>query len=299
MPAQPILFPPSKGYSLHLGLNRVDPTHYNGWSGQLNACEKDATDMEALAKSQGYQSQKLLTTQATAPAVIAAIKNIAKLAKPVDTFLLTYSGHGGQINDANDDEPDGLDETWVLYDRQLIDDELFQLWCYFKPGVRILCMSDSCHSGTVTKAMFNEPDVQPKKLQAAKDKAYPIKALPPDVQFQTYQKNKKMYDDIRLTLPAFRNVNPACTVILISGCQDNQVSMDGPVNGAFTGSVLQVWNNGNFVGSHRYFRKEIAATTPPTQSPNYYVVGARNILFEKQRPFTIGAPVFAAVGKAA
>lgn len=28
--------------------------------------------------------------------------------------MLTYAGHGGQINDVDNQEPDGLDETWVL-----------------------------------------------------------------------------------------------------------------------------------------------------------------------------------------
>ena len=34
--------PPPRGASLHLGLNRVDPKHYAGWSGALGACEADA-----------------------------------------------------------------------------------------------------------------------------------------------------------------------------------------------------------------------------------------------------------------
>jgi len=44
-----------------------------------------------------------------------------------------------------------MDETWVLYDRQLVDDELYKIWSKFKPGVRILVLSDSCHSGTVPR----------------------------------------------------------------------------------------------------------------------------------------------------
>ena len=34
---------PATGLSLHVGLNAVDPAHYAGWSGPLNACEADAT----------------------------------------------------------------------------------------------------------------------------------------------------------------------------------------------------------------------------------------------------------------
>jgi hypothetical protein len=36
----------ARGISLHIGLNRVDPDHYDGWDGALTACEFDAEDME-------------------------------------------------------------------------------------------------------------------------------------------------------------------------------------------------------------------------------------------------------------
>lgn len=40
----------AKGISLHIGLNSVDPVHYQGWDGKLAACEFDAKDMVALAR---------------------------------------------------------------------------------------------------------------------------------------------------------------------------------------------------------------------------------------------------------
>ena len=54
----------SAGIALHIGLNRVDPIHYQGWDGQLTACEADAKDMVALAKKQGFKSPTLLLTKA-------------------------------------------------------------------------------------------------------------------------------------------------------------------------------------------------------------------------------------------
>src|SRR4030065_82189 len=62
-----------------------------------------------------------------------------------------------------DAEDDGLDETWCLYDGEFLDDELFELWTKFQPGVRILAFSDSCHSGTVLKMIksdFEKKDPQ-------------------------------------------------------------------------------------------------------------------------------------------
>ena len=124
--------------------------------------------MVKLATALGYTPTELLTKQATAKNVIAALTKAAKTLVAGDTFLLTYSGHGGQVPDRNGDEskketgeigefPDQYDETWVLYDRQLIDDELYQLWAAFAPKVRIVMLSDSCHSGTVAKPMAGRP----------------------------------------------------------------------------------------------------------------------------------------------
>lgn len=53
----------AKGISLAVGLNAVDPAHYAGWSGQLNACEADAEDMRDIARSQGFKERVLLTNQ--------------------------------------------------------------------------------------------------------------------------------------------------------------------------------------------------------------------------------------------
>src|SRR5205814_796479 len=111
--------------SLHIGLNAVDRGHYGGWSGELAACEFDAQDMAAIAKSQGMASTLLLTRKGTRANTLAAIRAAAKRLKKGDLFFLSYSGHGGQVPDTNGDEADGQDETWCLYDGQLIDDELY------------------------------------------------------------------------------------------------------------------------------------------------------------------------------
>ena len=60
----------ARGMSLHIGLNAVDPAHYNGWDGALTACEFDANDMESLAQSRGFETTKLLTGEAMADAIL-------------------------------------------------------------------------------------------------------------------------------------------------------------------------------------------------------------------------------------
>jgi metacaspase-1 len=266
------------GISVHIGLNRVDPIQYEGWDGQLGACEADAKDMRALAAAQGFHvAPSLLTDQATSEAVTLAIKDAARKLKSGDLFFLTYSGHGGQVKDTNGDEADNdrMDETWVLFDRQFVDDELYDLWRQFKRGVRILVLSDSCHSGTVTRAV-------PAFIEGGER----VRAMPREVGKKVERAHAKMYRDIQLAFP--RSAAPVrASVLLISGCMDNQYSMDGAKNGAFTGTLKKVWGNGKFEGHYRRFRDRIVAKMPATQTPNYYFVGAPNPVFEAQKPFTI------------
>jgi len=105
----------AKGISIHIGLNHVDPKHYQGWDGALNACIAHAKDMRALAIKKGFTGNTLLTEgQATAAAVTAVIQDAAKKLSKGDMLFLTYSGHGGQVRDTNSDEKDNdrMDETW-------------------------------------------------------------------------------------------------------------------------------------------------------------------------------------------
>ena len=50
-----------KGISLHIGLNAVNAADYGGWDGPLAACEFDANDMTAIAKTKGFKPTVLLT----------------------------------------------------------------------------------------------------------------------------------------------------------------------------------------------------------------------------------------------
>jgi hypothetical protein len=265
------------GLSLHIGLNRVDPDQYEGWDGALSACEADARDMKAIAVAKGFTvSGILLSPQATSAAVMAAVKAAAKVLKAGDIFLITYSGHGGQVRDTNGDEPDKMDETWVLFDRQVVDDELYALWGRFRKGVRVFALSDSCHSGSVVRAV---PD-----FIAGGDR---VRAMPRSVGKKVEAAHAKLYRSIQKDNTPAKKVSVKAAVLLVSGCMDNQYSMDGPRNGAFTGALRKVWRNGAFTGDYRRFRDRIVALMPATQTPNYFVVGAKNAAFEAQKPFTI------------
>lgn len=271
------------GISIHIGLNRVDPSHYQGWDGGLTGCENDARAMEAIASAQQFEASLLLNEKATANSVKGAIAEAAGKLKSGDILLLTYAGHGGQVPDPTEEEEDHYDETWVLYDRQLIDDELYALWGRFEEGVRIFVLSDSCHSGSVARDMLESPLFAG---QPAANQPRP-RAMPVPTRDRTYEANKVLYDQLEAENPQGDRVGIGASVILISGCQDNQVSLDGDQNGLFTGALLKVWNDGKFKGSLRTFHKKILDKIEFFQSPNYFKVGRDNPVFERERPFTI------------
>jgi metacaspase-1 len=271
----------SKGLSLHIGLNSVDPAKYSGWSGDLVACENDARSMQSICSARGFQAHTLLTQQATRAALLDALKDASQELQAGDTLVISYSGHGGQVPDVNGDEDDGLDETWCLYDGEVLDDELYWCWGQLPAGVRVAVFSDSCHSGTVLKATLLA------KGMVAAD-AGPVttryKAMPREVEFATYERNRALYEELQ---SKGAPPDPHCSVILVSGCQDNQLSSDGPFNGSFTGALLIVWQNGQFHGGYAEFTKAIRARLPSTQSPNFMSVGAPDPDFQNGPVFSI------------
>ena len=276
----------SPGFALTIGLNAVDPGHYGGWSGNLNACEADAEDMANIATSKGFTVNTLLTKEATRQRVQAEISEAADRLASEDIFMMSYSGHGGQLPDFNDEEVDAQDDTWCLYDAQLVDDEIYTLLARFAEGVRVLVFSDSCHSGTVTKLAYYEGTVRGRSaIHSASEGGY--RNMPPEAILPTYRINKGFYDEMLRNLKPESRGQASAAILLFSGCQENQLSADGDFNGLFTAQLLRVWREGTFTGDYPTFYKEIRKRMPPDQTPNYFRTGQVNKQFEAQTPFTV------------
>lgn len=267
-------------FGLHVGLNYVNPVHYQGWDGALSGCVPDAKAMQAvagIAGARGSNSILMLDKNATTKAFIAAMIHLSKTLRSGDDFYLSFSGHGGSIPDISGDEPDRKDETWCFYDRQLIDDELFALFGLFAAGVTIIVCSDSCHSGTATKAggapgMMSVPPG--------------VRSMPADVANLVYLRNNVLYDqaaqdvavsharaiaDGEAKSPQASTTN--ATVLLLSGCQDNQYSMDGTNGGLFTQTLLSCLRAGQFKGTYYDLHKLVVQRMPAYQTPNLYIYG--------------------------
>lgn len=265
------------GLSLHVGLNEVDPARYEGWAGKLIACENDAHDMARIARTAGFETTVLLTPDGTVANVTSVLGEAAARLGAGDILLFTYSGHGGQVPDetGTDTEPDALDETLVLYDRQFLDDEVQRAFRAFADDVRIVALLDCCHSGSSIEIPGFTDDGRGRYL-------------PEPRQRELYERDRAFLDELRRSLAEDAPADGTdADALLVSACQDNQTAADGDVNGAFTGALLQVWDEGAFQGGYREFHKAIQRRLPPSQSPNLYLTGTPDPGFLNQRPFTV------------
>lgn len=122
----------------------------------------DARNMyELLTGPKGYGFPKenvclLLDEQATMAKFREAFdKVLVERAKPGDVAVLFFAGHGSQTRDKNGDEPDNLDETFLLSDSRtagqgdLIDDEFNGMLAKLhQKTTHVTVITDSCNSGT-------------------------------------------------------------------------------------------------------------------------------------------------------
>ncbi len=278
-----------RGISIHIGLNHVDKEHYGEGVMPLETCEQDAKDMQALAMGQNFKSTFLLLSEnATRDMVKSLIRLASQELSSGDMLLLSYSGHGGFLPDRSGDElDDHLDETWCLYDGQLIDDELFELWADFDQGVRIVMVSDSCHSGTVAKAnQFKEIE---------NNKIFQPKLLSYRVAKEVYYANKDFYTEVEASVDPIKIKQVKASIKLLAACADPQVSYTAPFarNSIFTERLLKVWSDGQFVGTYDEFlssiREEVESLDflPTKQTPMLYNVGTLRGDFDEEKPFQI------------
>jgi len=256
-----------KAMALLVGVKHVDRLRYNGWDGISGCwgCELDVDNMERILSSLGYQTYALKTQQATSNNILSNLNNIARQLNRGDIFVFYYSGHGGQQPDRNGDELDGKDETFVAYDRQIIDDEIDNIWVKIPAGVRIVMISDSCNSGSNYRGIMNistsKPMIAMKNTSARKMQAQ---------------------------------------LLHFSGCRDGYTSAGYYSGGAFTKTLCETWSHGDFRGNYEEFHDCICKNiqrmlyhsgVENPQQPQLNKYGPVSDEFKAQSPFEIGEEV--------
>ena len=203
--SQPQVIYSKKKYALLIGINYIN-TNY-----KLNGCINDMNNLKKMLLNKKYSNQniKLLSditeTKATKNNILKQLKVMLSQAKKGDECFFSFSGHGIQIKDSSNDELDGKDECLVASDfKNIVDDELkIIIKNNLKKGVKLFCLIDCCHSGTILDLKYNYK--------------YTIKD-------KDYYDNKKSSETLG-------------NVCMISGCMDSQVSMDAKLDGQYAGAL--------------------------------------------------------------
>lgn len=148
--------------ALLAGINEYPFKPLRGCINDVNSVEKFLID---FYEPEHLKIKKLLNANATRQGLIDAFQWFEQ-AQDGDHCLFYYSGHGSYMTAAQEfwTETDGNLETLVCYDsrlqngRDLTNKELgFLIWQYtHKKKINFVVITDSCHSGSVTRDMFDE-----------------------------------------------------------------------------------------------------------------------------------------------
>jgi len=207
---------------------------YPGDGSDLNGCVNDARAWaKLLVEHYDFASSdvKLATdAEAIKSRIIDGIKKVLTGAKSGDVLVFSNSSHGTYVADASGDEP-SYDEALCPYDTQdnlIIDDELRELFSSLPKGVKLDMISDSCHSGTVTRAAINE--IIP-GMRTPDDRR--VRFLNPALL------GKAVLDNPWKAKPKGKTRYPQSKMkeLLLSGCTDREYSYDALIGGTYHGAM--------------------------------------------------------------
>ena len=196
--------------SLHIGLNYGSAI--SAGIGKLEGCVADALNYQAFFTEKGYKAEILVDMPQRQNATLQKTKiklacfpclsgvesyvnetvSLLDLTKrgimnKIESFItsatgpivITYSGHGTYEKDTTGDEADGKDEGIVPLDCNISgiirDDDL--LFLFLKSKHPIVCIFDSCYSGTVMDLPYTYDPVHNKVLPSKDAGDLPVQIL--------------------------------------------------------------------------------------------------------------------------
>jgi len=234
--------------------------NYPGTGFDLAGCVNDALDWQLALLSHDYSTVVMTDEECTRANILAALKNLLLDSDEGDTALVQYSGHGSYVPDEDGDEPDGVDECWIPFDVRtrgvITDDELHALFQTRPARVPLVMISDSCHSGTVSR------------MATAQRSATSIRFLPPSAFLPRAElaKLQGLRSWTRGQAPGRR-----ATTLLLGGCQDSQYSYDAwfddRPNGAFSRVAIDTLKKVPKNASYTTWFAEIAKRLPSQSYP--------------------------------
>lgn len=186
---------------------------YKNTSYQLNGTINDIESMTKFLESKNIPKDKMcILTDDTdiKPSkenIINYFKKLLMESNSGDNIVFFYSGHGSTVvNDSLNKDTEPLDDVLITLDSNyIIDDELnLLIQNHLKPDVTLFVLFDCCHSGTMLDLKYN----------------YPMDSSLPNVMIDNGSSG-----------------NTKSNVYYISGCKDNQTSIETNLNSKVQGAL--------------------------------------------------------------
>ncbi|HEY5885339.1 MAG TPA: caspase family protein [Pyrinomonadaceae bacterium] len=195
-----------------------------GEANDLRGCVNDANDWSNLLRNHFdfTDVKQLLNSDATKENIVAGLEDLLAGATNGDVLVFTNASHGTYLADKNGDEPK-FDEAICPYDTDselLVDDELRNLFLNIPNGVRLTVISDSCHSGSVTRVAVD----QYRRNRQLNPQLLGNPVLSPS-EMRNARSNKEKFPESGMN------------EILLSGCKSNQTSADAHIANDFHGAM--------------------------------------------------------------
>lgn len=197
---------------------------YPGVTGDLKGCVNDARGWAGLLTDHydfaPADVRLLLDAQATRRQILDGLDGMLAGARAGDLLVFTNSSHGTYVPDTTGDEVD-YDEAICPYDYRsnlIVDDELRERFAGLAPGVQLVFVSDSCHSGTVSRFTPRSSGYRRGRFLAPEEWGGRSLVAP---------------------LRAKKELHPESEMneILLAGCKPNQYSYDAEIGGTYHGAM--------------------------------------------------------------
>lgn len=297
-----------RGISIHIGVNRTSlglPL--------LQKSEAHAWRMAELAAKAGFQAIHLLRgEEATCEAVHAHIAAAARSLYANNVLLVSYSGHGSKTQSISGDRADkgGQNETWCLFDGNLVDDCLGECWKLAREGARIVVVAESCFGGGSARwggvevegeprtppvfegnrdaaplVLRNGELAHPEVAHRSAEPVEPVPSAPAGTVRQTVR------SPLCIATPPEDPDGIRASVLVLAGAGENEKAVEG----VYIPNLLAVWEkeevyNGSYCDLHREVCKRVALETNQ-HKPQILMLGSPDVKFPQQPAFRLDVPV--------
>ena len=262
----------ARGYYLIVGVSQPSPS--SGWQAKrLRGVPHDVVNMSNFLNQRGLEAlvEPPQDDAAEHDVVLEELRSAARRCRPGDLFVFYYSGHGAEQDGATAAEQE--DQLLLTYDKPIVDNELAEIWPTFSKDVRIVVITDSCHSGTVTRGAMRTagrwrvPSIGVKSLTS--------RTIDSHSDGRTTRSGETRGAD---------ETGFEGTLLHLAACRDSQEAEDVGIGGAFTVALLNSWKpNSSYLG----LSDRVAEEMPNGQENQLNVYGAWKTMIKEQFAFTV------------